>query len=330
MTIGAHALTLKGEDAWEFRACAVGGEKLHIALVADGHGGGLAARHCKKVVLDTLLAVMGSDASASSIRRAGTVAFTRAHGDVHKMTHTTAGTTLTVVIVNVSRYEVTALHVGDSVARMVPQHSATVALCADHRIETGLDEQERLRALGAKIARARDSYGKPGGPMRLWPGGVAQARAIGDRDVPFIEPRPHAFTVPLPPAGARILVASDGVWDALLPAHVDALVRSCPTSVAPALLAQLVCNCSLTQRHAFSNSGDKLPRDDTTCIAIYVRGEAPEPSSGGGAFGVLCGACCGGGGVAETEVQPSAPPPRPPRARDMAVPVSVELEEESI
>ena len=44
VTMGTWSLPRKGEDMWDTRECKVGGEKLFIALVADGHGAARARR----------------------------------------------------------------------------------------------------------------------------------------------------------------------------------------------------------------------------------------------------------------------------------------------
>ena len=49
------------------------------------------------------------------------------------MEQTTAGSTLTVCIVNSERHQLTVLHSGDSVARLVPHRSKVVALCEARR-----------------------------------------------------------------------------------------------------------------------------------------------------------------------------------------------------
>ena len=198
------------------------------------------------------------------------------------MPHTTAGTTLTVCAVNQTRSECTIGHCGDSVARLVPRRSPSIGLCEDHRIESSELERERLLRLGGKVARAMDRYGRPAGPLRLWPGGVAQARAIGDRDVgSFINPQPYTSTVRLPECETcGIVICSDGVWDALLPGAVDALLRSSLVNVAD-VSSNLIVNSALGQRHAYSNEGDRVPKDDTTCIVIRVQDDADVPRAGG-------------------------------------------------
>ncbi|KAK1305405.1 putative protein phosphatase 2C 15 [Acorus calamus] len=54
------------------------------------------------------------------------------------------------------------------------------------------------------------------GPLRCWPGGLCLSRSIGDMDVgEFIVPVPYVKQVKLSNAGGRLIISSDGVWDAL-------------------------------------------------------------------------------------------------------------------
>lgn len=274
VTTGSSLLVLKGEDSCDTRRVDVHGEVLYLGLVADGHGGKAASVHCKSVVLDLILAELNGPPTGTELRRAGVAAFVAAHEQLLADSSTTAGSTLTVCCVNATRSEVTTLHSGDSVARLVGSKSTALALCEDHRIDTSEPERARLGKLGAKIARAVDEHGRPAGPLRLWPKegvGVAQARAIGDRDVgTYIEPRPHASTVALPASeSCVIIIASDGVWDAMLPSAVDAIARVSMTNPAN-VSARLICASACAQRHAYSSSGDELPIDDTTAVVIRI------------------------------------------------------------
>jgi len=201
--------------------------------------------------------------------------------EVLALEDTTAGSTLTICVVNHERREATVLHAGDSVARLVPLRSRSAALCEEHRVEGSAAERDRLVVLGGRIAYATNASGESSGPRRLWPGGVAQARAIGDSDVGrFIEPRPFAHTVALPAEPCCIVVCSDGVWDAMLPADVDAVARRGLRSSAAAS-AHAIVTASLEQCYAYSQHGDLLPRDDTTCVVI--RAELHERSRAKGA-----------------------------------------------
>ena len=96
ITIGSAALVLKGEDACAMSTSEVAGENLFIALVADGHGGKAAGRHCKAMVIDAVLQALreAGNASAGSVRDAGRAAFLRAHAEVMADESTTAGSTL--------------------------------------------------------------------------------------------------------------------------------------------------------------------------------------------------------------------------------------------
>ena len=271
VSMGVAELKLKGEDRHDIRTVDVHGETIWLGVVADGHGGRDIACHCTKTLLVLLLDLLDEPPSGRAIRRASERAFLLLHDQALEMKHTTAGTTLTLVAVNPQREELTISHCGDSVARLVPSRSPARGLCEDHRLDSSTEERARISKLGGTIARAMDRYGRPSGPLRLWPGGVAQARAVGDRDVGhFIDARPYTSTVRLPASeSCSIVVCSDGVWDALLPSAVNALTRQSMSNPAE-LSANLIVQSALTQRHAYSNEGDRLPKDDTTCIVIRV------------------------------------------------------------
>ena len=273
-------LIRKGEDRHTTRQVNHQGETLFLGMVADGHGGKQCAELCKSCIFDLILGALEGPPDGTALRQAGTAAFIAMHERMLSDSSTTAGSTLTVCILNAMRGELTTLHCGDSVARLVGRRKTALALCEDHRLDSSVAERERVSKLGGKLARAMDKQGNPGGPLRLWPGsgaGVAQARAIGDRDVGhFIEARPYAQTVELP-AGESCMVAicSDGIWDAMVPSAVDALLRgmiSHPVDVG----ARTVCKSALATRHAYSSNGDEIPIDDTTVVLMRIL-DADDP-----------------------------------------------------
>jgi hypothetical protein len=101
-----------------------------------------------------------------------------------------------------------------------PSKPQAQKLSEDHRFDSSPSERARVVALGGKFAHAADGHGKPCGPLRLWPGGVAQARTVGDSDVGgFISATPYTATLDVPAgcAGGTVVLASDGVWDAFAP-----------------------------------------------------------------------------------------------------------------
>ena len=90
------------------------------------------------------------------------------------------------------------------------------SLSESDRLDDNADERMRALAAGARIGRAVSSEGAPIGPLRAWPGGVACTRSIGDSDCgSYIDPTPHVVTRPFPAHGGAVVLASDGVWDAL-------------------------------------------------------------------------------------------------------------------
>ena len=66
---------------------------------------------------------------------------------------------------------------------------------------------------GVPLAPAQDGNGAPCGPLRAWPGGLTCARIVGNLgpEAPAISCVPSLSVVPLPPAGADLLICSHGV-----------------------------------------------------------------------------------------------------------------------
>ena len=55
----------------------------------------------------------------------------------------------------------------------------------NHRLDDNKSEQERIKGQGFEVSSSRVE-GRPCGPLRVWPGGLAMGRTLGDFDV-----RPH-------------------------------------------------------------------------------------------------------------------------------------------
>ena len=68
------------------------------------------------------------------------------------------------------------------------------------------------------------------GPTRVFPGGYALTRAIGDFDSPPITCKPDVTVTRLPAEGGRLVLASDGLWGAL---SVDKVAEACALHVWP-------------------------------------------------------------------------------------------------
>ncbi|KAF8698676.1 hypothetical protein HU200_034925 [Digitaria exilis] len=118
------------------------------------------------------------------------------------------------------------------------------------------------------------------GPLRCWPGGLCLSRSIGDIDVgEFIVPVPHVKQVKvhnpnkvfvrvqseircltllqLSNAGGRLVIASDGVWDALRFQEALNYTRGLPAEAAANRIV----------KEAVASKG---LRDDTTCVVVDI------------------------------------------------------------
>ncbi|KAF7127898.1 hypothetical protein RHSIM_Rhsim11G0092400 [Rhododendron simsii] len=131
-------------------------------------------------------------------------------------------------------------------------------LTVDHRLEENVEERERVTASGGEVGRLNIFGGDGVGPLRCWPGGLCLSRSIGDTDVgEFIVPIPHVKQVKLSNAGGRLIIASDGIWDAL---SSDMAAESC-RGLPAELAAKLVVKEALRSRGL---------KDDTTCLVVDI------------------------------------------------------------
>uniref|UniRef100_A0A0D9V1I2 protein-serine/threonine phosphatase n=1 Tax=Leersia perrieri TaxID=77586 RepID=A0A0D9V1I2_9ORYZ len=168
----------------------------------------------------------------------------------------TSGTTATFVIID--GWTITVASVGDSRCILDAQGGAVSLLTVDHRLEENVEERERVTASGGEVGRLSVVGGAEIGPLRCWPGGLCLSRSIGDIDVgEFIVPVPYVKQVKLSNAGGRLIIASDGIWDAL---SSEAAAKCCRGLPAELAAKQVV-------KEALRTRGLK---DDTTCIVVDI------------------------------------------------------------
>lgn len=110
---------------------------------------------------------------------------------------------------------VVCANVGDSLAFVDDARAGkTVRLLShDHRLERNSSEQQRCRNAGGRVEREDPSDAKK--PLRLWPGGLMMSRVLGDFDAPQALPAPEIRACLIFDGRARVVVASDGLWDEL-------------------------------------------------------------------------------------------------------------------
>ncbi|CAL6383790.1 unnamed protein product [Bathycoccus prasinos] len=257
----------------------------------DGHGGKDCADFCAKETLSSLLKALNSleaelkkeeklkvveqnenpeDVFEYLLPQALKLAFENLdeiflRKDIH------SGCTATVVIVN--GRNVTTAAVGDSLATLdVPNRKGTSRLSNEHRLDCSDGERKRIVESGGEVRPTEFEDGPNGerrgvGPLRVWPGGLAVSRSIGDRDGKKggVIATPDVSRVLLERGAnsssggvmaCRIVVASDGLWDAATPKMVSAETRKMNCQNAAAALVKL------SQRAKFDN------RDDVTVVVV--------------------------------------------------------------
>ncbi|XP_074582014.1 putative protein phosphatase 2C 12 [Curcuma longa] len=230
-----------------------------VFALFDGHNGSAAAIYSKENLLNNVLSSIPSDFSRNewvqALPRALVAGFIKTDKDFKEMARV-SGTTVTFVIID--GWVVTVASVGDSRCVLESAEGSVYFLSADHRLEANEEEVERITACGGEVGRMNVAGGAEFGPLRCWPGGLCLSRSIGDQDVgEFILPIPHVKQVKLSNAGGRLVISSDGVWDALSAEKVLSCCRGLPAEVAAFRIV----------KEAVQPKG---LRDDTTCIVVDI------------------------------------------------------------
>lgn len=261
---GQAALAKKGEDYFLIKPdCQrVPGNPstcFSVFAIFDGHNGISAAIFAKENLLNNVLSAIPQEASREewlqALPRALVAGFVKTDIEFQQKGET-SGTTVTFVVID--GWTVTVASVGDSRCILDTQGGVVSLLTVDHRLEENAEERERVTASGGEVGRLNVFGGNEVGPLRCWPGGLCLSRSIGDTDVgEFIVPIPHVKQVKLSNAGGRLIIASDGIWDAL---SSDMAAQSCRGLPAD-LAAKLVVKEALRSRGL---------KDDTTCLVVDI------------------------------------------------------------
>lgn len=261
---GHAAQSRKGEDYFLIRTdCqSVPGNpssSFSVFGIFDGHNGNAAAIYTREHLLNHVLGAiprgLGREEWIQALPRALVAGFVKTDKEFQSRGET-SGTTVTFVIVD--GWTVTVASVGDSRCILDTQGGAVATLTVDHRLEENVEERERVTASGGEVGRLSIVGGAEIGPLRCWPGGLCLSRSIGDMDVgEYIVPIPYVKQVKLSKAGGRLIIASDGIWDAL---SSEMAAKSCRGLPAELAARQVV-------KEALRTRGLK---DDTTCIVVDI------------------------------------------------------------
>ncbi|KAM7484588.1 hypothetical protein LguiA_000597 [Lonicera macranthoides] len=261
---GSAAQSRKGEDYFLMKTDCLRvpgnpSSSFSVFGIFDGHNGNAAAIFSRDHLLNHVLGAiprgLGRDEWLQALPRALVAGFVKTDKEFQSR-GLTSGTTVTFVIID--RWTVTVASVGDSRCILDTQGGAISVLTIDHRLEDNAEERERVTASGGEVGRLSIMGGAEIGPLRCWPGGLCLSRSIGDMDVgEFIVPIPYVKQVKLSNAGGRLIIASDGIWDAL---SSDMAAQACRGLPAELAARQVV-------KEALRSRGLK---DDTTCIVVDV------------------------------------------------------------
>mmetsp|Transcript_29704 Transcript_29704/g.83736 ORF Transcript_29704/g.83736 Transcript_29704/m.83736 type:complete len:499 (+) Transcript_29704:95-1591(+) len=240
----------KGEDTWLQQPSLIwsepgSGTSVPFAAfgVFDGHGGKTSATYISKNATKTLVSELnnGSEAPAavplSDLLAANTSDKDRAVWEAQdvmvqrlpqalarsfeamdadfKAKNGSSGSTATLAVV--VGWELIVANVGDSLA-LLDTGMEVIQVSGNHRLDDNPEEQQRVLDAGAEVAQSCIEDGKGVGPLRVWPGGLAMSRTIGDAcggDV--VTAMPEVRQVTLPSSGGRLVIASDGLWDCIAP-----------------------------------------------------------------------------------------------------------------
>ncbi|KAJ1257412.1 hypothetical protein BS78_K040600 [Paspalum vaginatum] len=277
---GCAAQSKKGEDFFLLRtdcprpctssSAASPHSTFAVFAVLDGHNGNAAAIYTRDNLLNHVLSAMPRGLSREewlhTLPRALVAGFVKTDKEFQSKGQT-SGTTATFVIID--GWTITVASVGDSRCILDAQGGAVSLLTVDHRLEENVEERERVTASGGEVGRLSVVGGAEIGPLRCWPGGLCLSRSIGDIDVgEFIVPVPYVKQVKLSNAGGRLIIASDGIWDAL---SSESAAKSCRGLPAELAAKQVV-------KEALRIRGLK---DDTTCIVVDIipPGQIMQPPS---------------------------------------------------
>lgn len=265
----AHGSTNKAHKGEDRVAFLEAGDMLYL-MVADGHGG----PHVAERASTHLLGEIASEATDETLQSVLRASFLRLHEETQNPQYATAGATLTVVAVNRRTWHLTHANVGDSSAYLVLPTDGVLPASADHRLETCPEERDRVEQAGGKIGRAIHPVSKgPTGPMRAWPGGLAMGRSIGDADCgAWVSCEPSIGDLNIPPDGGWVVLASDGVWDAIGPEAVAKVLRQ---GHPPGVAAERVAAAAIKARGL---------RDDTSCIVCMLGNPVTNKSPGSRGF----------------------------------------------
>ena len=181
--------------------------------VADGHGGHRAANLCKNDIRDLMKTRMRIDETPVDM-------FTSVYNELHVRCcrlPCKSGCTLTTVLVDKNSGKYVCANVGDSHALHV-KTGTHFWITVSHRLQDNPNERQRLKEYLSTPTE------RPNSSLRLYPGGLAVSRSIGDADCQHVSCEPNIYVDELAENDA-LVICTDGVWDIVQPSKIVTVVR---------------------------------------------------------------------------------------------------------
>ncbi|XP_029026621.1 protein phosphatase, Mg2+/Mn2+ dependent, 1Na (putative) isoform X2 [Betta splendens] len=194
--------------------------------VFDGHAGTTVAQYCSRNLLDHILATGGvtADEDADLVKDGIHEAFLNIDRHMHKLARQESwdrsGSTAAAVII--SPCHIYFINCGDS--RTLLCHGGRVAFYTEDHKPFNPREKERIQNAGGSVTLQRVN------------GSLAVSRALGDFDFKevdwrpqteqLVSPEPEVCELARSPEDEFLILACDGVWDAIGNEELCAFVRS--------------------------------------------------------------------------------------------------------
>eukprot|EP00906_Rhabdomonas_costata_P017300 RCo024960 len=183
----------------------------------DGHAGAKASEYCKTHTLELAARHIGPRASPSECKEAIRVALLDTEARFLELARARGledGTT--AVLACIADGWIHVAHVGDSRAVIVKEGRSTASVLTKDHKASDPSEAARVRQAGGWVARDQ-------GCDRVYPGGLAVSRAIGDlpakEPIPAVSGTPEVKSFHITPEMKFLVLACDGVWDVVSPEH---------------------------------------------------------------------------------------------------------------
>ncbi|XP_062872855.1 protein phosphatase, Mg2+/Mn2+ dependent, 1Na (putative) [Trichomycterus rosablanca] len=194
--------------------------------VFDGHAGNTVARYCSTHLLDHILATGGitAEENVEQVKESIRVGFLNIDRHMHNLTRSNgwdrSGSTAATVMI--SPHNIYFINCGDS-RTFLCRDGQVVFYTEDHK-PCNPREKERIQNAGGSVTLQRVN------------GSLAVSRALGDftfKEVEWrtqteqlVSPEPEVYDLERSPSDEFLVVACDGVWDAISNEELCAFVRN--------------------------------------------------------------------------------------------------------